>query len=1128
MLKNKEDNFLGDNITHNIKYGDNEWQAHGTIDREPAYTKESILNLIFEEYQYNAEKGEYNFYIPRASVQNTLGKNFIGAKLTHDISVLDTRYYSSTPIESSINIFDLQSYLNKGFNISNPVFDYNTKFETIQIVDPDKINEDVTIKEFFDVINPHSYETDGVSPSFPTGETYPKLLNRYSLKESDLYSSLKKKLQSDESFAKIFQSDFQLHLHDPSNIKLPFNMRTDLVKEDWKVKDNRTYRTRFISNSYSPSLKEQKILVQTRIEFLNDLIEEAILNNDFKKLYGIATDVNLPSEVLTGYKGTNGEGVDEYENWDEVLRSKKFGHLIDKVMGNSSEKSQLTNLIKNINNMQGMVSYLLPPVYTDYSDSVNFKTSEGIHFESQEDTTNLFQNEDESYKIFNEVVLGYNLINGLLSARTFIGSVLTLIDGDIESDDLDKNIPLYMAVKFNYVESDQPFYPTVSILNNAYKMGHGETLGYEEMKISNTELSFKNTSEGDTQKYLYVLNPVIKNWLEKECFIFKGPVYGDYVEELNFMQDLNPDSDVQFKNLRLKKTEIPYKRLQDSKYEVPYVEQTNPLLNNTPENPKEQGSYASLALGGIGDRLGEDGEPFVFPPYIYDYDKGSEESKISDNVDMRVRGLKGASKQRVNNKAGGLTVEDRLISPTIDELWTFLKYLTESDGKTRRSITKFGEGINERLPSFFGTKKASILNSLFTTSNGKDNSEIENTVNPLAKGIDENEREIDILNWNPTTENSLENLHYTTEKHPELQFGGFKVTRYIEKIYDYKVDIFGRRSKGSTSSDTERTTWDASKYEFNTEDLSDYNKPAGYLEKLFNSAILSFSIDHMNKDGNAVGGWHLVDERNFTTDELDNSDVLNNSELGLFTEKNDSKLLTSNKPVQNSKERQKAFETISKILTWHKAVDGKNDLVDGKETSFHNHFKKYLDQPKNLKEIERDLETIRQNMQAFVEFYVAQSAAKGFNDRGFNRGTLHELHRNHFGFDSTLLRAREGDLEEVGISSNLSQTWPSTEDDKIVVLKDLSNALNNLRDSLEVITMDKKVVFDDGQYDERYQKQNYDRYVIDLGDPITNKRWDHEMYRHNETLLSEIYLAADGTWRSVHEHFTAPIVYDDF
>ena len=61
MLKNKEDNFLGDNITHNIKYGDNEWQAHGTIDREPAYTKESILNLIFEEYQYNAEKGEYNY-----------------------------------------------------------------------------------------------------------------------------------------------------------------------------------------------------------------------------------------------------------------------------------------------------------------------------------------------------------------------------------------------------------------------------------------------------------------------------------------------------------------------------------------------------------------------------------------------------------------------------------------------------------------------------------------------------------------------------------------------------------------------------------------------------------------------------------------------------------------------------------------------------------------------------------------------------------------------------------------------------------------------------------------------------------------------------------------------------------
>ena len=48
MLKDKEDNFLGDQITNNIKYADNEWQALGTTDRTSMYLSEPILDLIFE------------------------------------------------------------------------------------------------------------------------------------------------------------------------------------------------------------------------------------------------------------------------------------------------------------------------------------------------------------------------------------------------------------------------------------------------------------------------------------------------------------------------------------------------------------------------------------------------------------------------------------------------------------------------------------------------------------------------------------------------------------------------------------------------------------------------------------------------------------------------------------------------------------------------------------------------------------------------------------------------------------------------------------------------------------------------------------------------------------------------
>ena len=73
---------------------------------------------------------------------------------------------------------------------------------------------------------------------------------------------------------------------------------------------------------------------------------------------------------------------------------------------------------------------------------------------------------------------------------------------------------------------------------------------------------------------------------------------------------------------------------------------------------------------------------------------------------------------------------------------------------------------------------------------------------------------------------------------------------------------------------------------------------------------------------------------------------------------------------------------------------------------------------------------------------------------------------------------------------------------------------------------DKKVVYDDGEYDKRYLLENYDHYVLDLDtEEEAHVRHRRPMLRPNETLLSEVYLAADGTWRSIHERTILPVLY---
>lgn len=1153
MLKNKEDDFHGDKFTSNVKYADNEWQAHGTVDRGSTYTKESILHLLFEGFNYDRNLGDYKHYVPRASTGPGgwlhRGKNnpYVPAKLEHDIYLVENTYYNISSSQSVKNIFDLTTFLSKGISIANPVYDSLANYKTIKVIDDSNLNETITIREVIDILsgvcigcelattdNQEAFINRYVRGSMDLDKTLisfdvlkdpavPKHLDLFTggedrpLEIKDVFDlTLKQFLEiignkDNKEVEKVFEKlqktpkdlfleDFELRVHHRDTIKMPFSRRGIEKKGNTlldEYSDTRTYCTRFIANSITKELTYTDTTAINYLESISDLLEEALFAVDSPEslnLYEGRSAALVPPSLHT-----------DKELADAVLKADgQYSHVYQKKYETGKI---LENFVKVVDDIRSKITLYLPDIYSDYNATLNDPIfSWGIHFLNAEKTENLFQDTDKSYKLYNNVLIGYKLADALITARTFLGGVNHILfsKNTVSNSILPINISLnrlYEPVirefnpKMKTKSRDVPLgvYASISIINNLYK---------KTRKKADTILTIDestNLAEVSTlMNYNFAVE--IKDWLETECFLFKGQVYGDYVEELNFLQDLTPDSNVQFKNIRVKKTDVPYKRYQDSKTEIPYVEQTAPLVNQT-SNKKGLGVYGSDALAGVGNVKGNelkelgktDTTQNVLPPFIYDYDKGDQENQMASEIDLRQQSIY-KDKQRVNNESGGLVIEDRIISPTIDELWIYLKYLTESDGQleTDDILT----GINEKLPTFFGVKKDFIKDTLF--DKGVKAPSIR--VNPLAQNI-QDEAVVDILKWTPNA--TIENrLHWGSKNKPELQFGGYTVSRYIEKIYDYKVYPFSRR-KNLNDNDT---------YEFNSENSKEYNQVTGYLEKLYNSITLSFDLvdtDHESPD--------VVDPELLQASILENPQILVGTEQkSLFSLEHDKKLTTENKPAYATIERQKAFKDLARILNYHNA-DGKGENSDPK-SSLHNHYKEYLKNPKNLKEIERDLETIRQNLQTLVEFSVSTFVNMGYADRTKNRGTLHQLHKNAYSFVSTWLIAVNN------TKANTSNTTYNYD----VLLDKLTDSLNYIEESLKVVDLDRKVVFDDGIYEDRYLVENYDHFVIDLNsNPIENTRARHPMYRVNETLMSETYLAADGTWRSVHEHTVLPVLFSE-
>lgn len=1153
MIKNKDDEFLGDNITSNVKYADNEWQAQGTVDRGSVYTKEPLLDLLFEGYNYNKTEGDYIDYVARAStsiISGTDQKAYVAAKLQHDLYVLDAQFYATSAIDSSNNIFSLSSYLNKAVALSNPLFDDRSAAKCINLLgitrkannrslkDFEWKNEKLKVTPLFDVVKyflPEFYVDENFKVTENIKAKFNKLVNRYrtelpesftlvfdskssvdaaALSKLTIDSTIEEYLEllnhvdygalvsaegsSTKEFkilgnvADVFIADFSIYQHNSKDIKMPFYNRGSVKASDGNVfketDDTRTFKTRFIANSLSENLYNSRSELSQPIylERLNDIVEEALFSPT-AEIYKNRPEIKEASRTSTILA-------------NELFNGGKYSHLWK--TNDVAYNTLLENYTKAIDNIETSITLYCPSVFSEYSAVNSPENSWGIHFVNEEATENIFQDIDNTYKLFNNVLIGYRLADTLIANRTFAGGIYYLIsqrDSDVDAP-LTLDVPLQeRSVSCGFyncsitVSNQLSYYPTVTAINALYKLGHAIDVSFPEIA---------------TEEHNYDFTGEIKDWLRHECFLFKGNVYGDYVEELNFLQDLTPDSDVHFKHIRIKSTEIPYNRQQDSKYEIPYIEQTAPLINNTIENKEGLGVYGSEAFAGVGNLLGKDKDlkgnatQNTIPPFIYDYDKGNQSALMDQRIDSRLKNATGNA-QRINSKdgAGTLVADQRISSPTIDELWTFLKYLTESDG------SGIDAGINERLPKFYGVQKEYVAN---TISNLPKNSLIlENTVNPRAQKA-ENTKTIDILNWKPSMKKEPE-LHWSPSitdksKKVELQFGGYEITRYIEKIYDYEIKPFSRRPKELVDDAT---------YEFNSEVLSDKNNLTGYLEKLYNSAILAFDLPEVSVESKLKS---MVNIGLLYADVLDKSysaileDDLDKSATTIFAEESDKNLITPNQPLHNTAQRKKAFDDIANILNYHKA-DGET-----KEASKHNHYKKYLENPKNLKEIERDLETIRQNLQTLAEFSVASFTSLGYADRAQNRGTLHQLHKNAYSYLSTFIYS---------VNNTIANLNDETYNVK-VSLNDLETDLNNINESLIIEDSDKRVVFDDGEYEKRYLRSEYDASVIDLNSNVTeHSRARHYRYRPNETLLSEVYLAADGTWRSVHEHTVLPVIYSE-
>lgn len=925
-------NNIGKN-TGNVKYIGNTWQKSGSIENATSmYMAEDLLNLLYQENSY--EDGAYD-YIPRAhdSLQNASP-----ALLSHDLILVNTYYYTGTSQSTGNSIYSLSDYLKYGISVSNPVYSIQSPTKFISLMDKDRLKDStVTMLSF---INTLTAKLDLTTED--KENLYQALKNRYgynaTISTNALLTASGASAPTLKSFCagltddaiETFIRDFSLPIHDRQSVKLPFyNQQLDTAT---KAASSNKIATRFVINSSSivnPS--KMGLQVYSYVEKLATEVEDALTAitdtgtsiNFFLKPY---SDKSINSNTLENTNVANQLSATDLLNLKERLGA--VGITEDE--GEASY--EVTNLfpdnyevdIETANRILGTLAStgtsggfnsILPPLYVGYDTAVDMCNSNAIQLCIPQDKSTILISDEsyETWSIFGGIKLGYVLIDNLIAQRTFLGTIWGCSDNPNaleDAGDLYKGIKSYLIDipdELKYKSSDN--YHSISVFNYLYN-------------------NFGAGTDTDTS----MLTPPVLEWLQSEQLIIKAPIFGDFIEEKNFEQDLTPHSSPEFQSAAIDADKVSPTRYPDSLIKVPYMEQTAPLvsiqrdvLNSEAHAAPDYPSVSTFKDGARNFR--------TTPPFLYDSYKNSEGEE--PGVETELGELQPIKK---DNK-GNLRVEDRIISKTIDEIWVFLKYLTEAYGENS-------------LPSFYGMDA-----STFNFKGGH---------TPSAS------EKVDILSWEPTFKDIRKPLH-STDAYPELDVQSWQVKDFITYVATYQVEPIQE-----------------------------------VLGSLIEVVQKSLHIDNI--------------------DSVQDTDPEINKQF--------KELLTSAKTIA------------------------------------------YEEHPKNLKTIERDLATLKYNLEIFAKFTTDLFAYKGVYDEGTGVGTLQMLHKNARTFEDAAVRTTDGTIPEGG-------------------------------------TIDNTVVFFDGQDPvARYTETTFGSSTAQVS--------------ANKTLRQEVYLGADGQWHSIRDGVVLPIVDDEF
>lgn len=331
---------------------------------------------------------------------------------------------------------------------------------------------------------------------------------------------------------------------------------------------------------------------------------------------------------------------------------------------------------------------------------------------------------------------------------------------------------------------------------------------------------------------------------------------------------------------------------------------------------------------------------------------------------------------------------------------------------------------------------------------------------------------IDILRWSPLYNEDVFDTGEFNMIHTVVE--GYSIDKYIEKPLDFKAKFFGR--KPSEEDDAINEGLYKRGYEF----VDDHS---GYLEPVLDMIKAQLGL-----------------EDDVTLSGIDDINLLS---------------------------RKKGYQRLFEIVNFEH------------ENSRFLPYKEYKPHPKTLRILESDIEEIRMNMLALANYMNAIFVRQGYVETPKNSGSLYQLHRNYFVYDSE--NADSVDSKSTYISDLIrpnddpnTKSFENTNLNTNILLPALDGFVEvgapyiDGEDLIE--NPDSRVLYEDGGFQERYKHANYDSFILDLNFNLNSvKRIARDVPRPaNSTSLSEVYLAADGTWRSIHEHPVAPVLDVDF